>query len=338
MRKLKSYHNFATLQFHTFTTSCLALLISLQCGIFSIACAESDPDSRDIGLRNSARYSVSTAREAGAAFDAQRAFRMLEKQCDFGPRPPGSVAHRETQNFLFTQLQKYANSVALQPHQYKTKTATLHLNNILAEFGPSTGGETLLLAAHWDTRPFADLDPKIENRDTPILGANDGASGVAVLLEIARVLKEHPPPRRVIIVLFDGEDYGRSVKDMFIGSRFFARNLGKWRPDYGILLDMVGDKDLALPIERYSWNANRGFAEAIWQRAATLGLEPFQSRLGDAIMDDHIPLIEVGIPMVNIIDFTYPYWHTVEDTVDKCSPKSLEIVATLVISIIYDGL
>ena len=101
---------------------------------------------------------------------------------------------------------------------------------------------------------------------------------------------------------------------------------------------MIGDKDLALPIERYSWNANRGFAEAIWQRAATLGLAPFQSRLGDAILDDHIPLIEVGIPMVNIIDFTYPYWHTVEDTVDKCSPKSLEIVATLVISIIYDGL
>ena len=256
-----------------------------------------------------------------------------------GPRPPGSVAHRETQNFLFTELQKYANSVVLQPHHYKTKTeTTLHLNNILAEFGPSTGGETLLLAAHWDTRPFADHDPKPENRDTPILGANDGASGVAVLLEIARVLKEHPPPRRVVIVLFDGEDYGKSVEDMFIGSRFFARNLGKWRPDYGILLDMIGDKDLALPIERYSWNANRDFAQAIWQRAAALGLVPFHSRVGAAILDDHVPLIEVGIPMVNIIDFTYPYWHTVEDTVDKCSPKSLEIVATLVISIIYDGL
>ena len=318
----------------------VALLISLQCGIFSIACAEPDSEGfRNGGLRSSTRDSVNTAREANAAFNAQRAFDMLEKQCNFGPRPPGSVAHRETQNFLFAELQKYANSVALQPHQYKTKTGTtLHLNNILAEFGPSTGGETLLLAAHWDTRPFADRDPKRENQDKPILGANDGASGVAVLLEMARVLKEHPPPRRVVIVLFDGEDYGRSVEDMFIGSRFFARNLGKWRPDYGILLDMIGDKDLALPIERYSWNANRGFAEAIWQRAATLGLAPFQSRLGDAILDDHVPLIEVGIPMVNIIDFTYPYWHTVEDTVDKCSPKSLEIVATLVISITYDGL
>ena len=339
MRKLESYHNFATLQFHTFITLCLALLVGLQCGVFSVACADPDADNRDIGLGDSTRERVSTAREANVVFDAQRAFDMLEKQCAFGPRPPGSVAHSETRDFLFTELQKYANSVTLQPLQYKTKTGTtLELNNILAEFGPPTGGETLLLAAHWDTRPFADRDPKIENRDKPILGANDGASGVAVLLEIARVLKEHSPPRRVVIVLFDGEDYGRSVEDMFIGSRFFARNLGKWKPDYGILLDMIGDKDLALPIERYSWNANRGFTEAIWRRATTLGLMPFQSRLGDAILDDHVPLIEVGIPMVNIIDFTYPYWHTVEDTVDKCSPKSLEVVATLVISIIYDGL
>ena len=314
----------------------VALLVSLYCGIFSIACAESD--NRNTELRDATRNRTNTVREANAVFDARRAFNLLEKQCAFGPRPPGSVAHRETQNFLFTELQKYANSVALQPHQYKTKTTTLHLNNILAAFGPSTGGETLLLAAHWDTRPFADRDPKPENRDQPILGANDGASGVAVLLEIARVLKEYPPPRRVVIVLFDGEDYGRSIEHMFIGSRFFARNMGKWKPDYGILLDMIGDKDLALPIERYSWNANRGFTEAIWKRAEILGLAPFQSRLGDAIMDDHIPLIEVGIPMVNIIDFTYPYWHTVEDTVDKCSPKSLEVVATLVISIIYDGL
>ena len=199
-------------------------------------------------------------------------------------------------------------------------------------------GETVLLAAHWDTRPIADHDPKPENRETPILGANDGASGVAVLLELARVFKTHPPPRRVVIVLFDGEDYGKTADDMFIGSRFFARNLGKWKPDYGILLDMVGDKNLTLPIEANSWNANRAFTAAIWNRAAALGLAPFQQRLGPAIMDDHVPLIKVGIPMVDIIDFDYPYWHTIEDTVDKCSPKSLEVVATLVISVVYDGL
>lgn len=315
----------------------LISLIYLYSAMLSSACIEPGTDSQKTAVKDTADFSVSTARQATATFDAKRAFAALEKQCEFGPRPPGSAAHRETQNYLFAELQKYANSVALQPLVYKSETATLHLNNILAEFGPPKA-ETLLLAAHWDTRPFADHDPKPENRDTPILGANDGASGVAVLLEIARVLKAHPPPKRVVIVLFDGEDYGRSTDDMFIGSRFFAKNLGKWKPDYGILLDMVGDKDLTLPMEGYSWHTNRAFTEAIWNRAAHLGLGAFQKRLGDPIMDDHVPLIKVGIPMVNIIDFNYPYWHTIEDTVDKCNSKSLEIVATLVISIIYDGL
>ena len=315
----------------------LLLLTYLCCSVLGIACAEPDSDSRNVEPRDAAQTRVGTAREANVAFSAQRAFALLEKQCEFGPRPPGSAAHRETQDYLFTELQKYANSAALQPLEYKVGTQTLHLNNIIAEFGAQTG-ETVLLAAHWDTRPIADHDPKPENREMPILGANDGASGVAVLLELARVFKAHPPPRRIVIVLFDGEDYGRTADDMFIGSRYFAQNLGKWKPDYGILLDMVGDKDLTLPIEANSWNANPEFATAIWNRAASLGLAPFQQRLGPAIMDDHVPLIKVGIPMVDIIDFDYPYWHTIEDTVDKCSPKSLEVVATLVISIIYDGL
>lgn len=313
------------------------LIVNLYFGELGIACAAQDSKNPDAAQKDTPPISKTNTRKAGAVFEAQRAFEILKKQCEFGPRPPGSPAHRETQNYLFAELQKYANSVALQPLQYTANGVTLQLNNIIAEFG-APSGETLLLAAHWDTRPIADHDPKPENRDKPILGANDGASGVAVLLEIARVLKLKPPSRRIIIVLFDGEDYGKSVDDMFIGSRFFARNLGKWRPDYGILLDMVGDKDLGIPIERYSWNANREFAELIWRRAADLGLAPFQQRVGAAIMDDHVPLIRVGIPMVNIIDFTYPYWHTLEDTVDKCSPKSLEVVATLVISIIYDGL
>ncbi len=301
-----------------------------------LACADSIGDGE-----NAANY---TPRTAGGSptFDAPRAFAYLEKQCQFGPRPPGTAAHRKTQAYLFAELQKYADTVVLQPHEFKTDTATLHLNNILAEFG-KVGSETLLLAAHWDTRPMADRDAAPENRNKPILGANDGASGVAVLLEIARILKAYPPPRRIIIVLFDGEDYGRTTDNMFIGSRFFANALTtriyqRWKPDYGILLDMVGDKDLQLPIERFSWNANREFAEALWHRARELGLGVFQHRIGPAIMDDHVPLIQAGIPMVNVIDFTYPYWHTLEDTVDKCSPKSLEIVGTLVLSVIYQGL
>ena len=305
------------------------LTLILCCGIFTWACAEpTNPSSRDTSL----------------PFDSNRAFNILKRQCEFGPRPPDSEAHRKTRDYLFTELKKYSDTVTLQPYTSDVDTntippqrKTLHMNNIIAEFG-SSHSETLLLAAHWDTRPCADRDPNRDNQREPILGANDGASGVAVLLEIARILKETPPPRRIIIVLFDGEDYGKTTDQMFLGSRYFAKNMGKWKPDYGILLDMIGDKDLQIPIERYSWDANPEFANAIWQRAENLGLAPFKRKLGPAVMDDHVPLIKAGIPMVNIIDFDYPHWHTLEDTVDKCSPKSLEIVGKLVVNIIYEGL
>lgn len=308
----------------------LAILVLTLCyGIFTCACAE--PKN-------------SPSERAPLPFDSNRAFEILKKQCEFGPRPPDSEEHRKTKEYLFTELKKYADTVTLQPYTSEVDTIddppqrkTLHMNNIIAEFG-SNHRETLLLAAHWDTRPCADKDPNPENQRKPILGANDGASGVAVLLEIARIMKEAPPPRRIIIILFDGEDYGKTTEQMFFGSRYFAKNMGKWKPDYGILLDMIGDKDLQIPIERFSWDANPKFANAIWQRAEELGLAPFQRRLGPRVMDDHVPLIRAGIPMVNIIDFDYPHWHTLEDTVDKCSPKSLEIVGRLVVNIIYEGL
>lgn len=305
------------------------LILSLCCGIFIWTCV--DPTN-------------SSSQVTPLPFDGQRAFEILKKQCEFGPRPPDSEAHRKTKDYLFTELKKYTDTVVLQPYTSEVDTVddppqrkTLHMNNIIAEFG-SSHRETLLLAAHWDTRPCADRDPNRDNQREPILGANDGASGVAVLLEIARILKETPPPRRIIIVLFDGEDYGKTTDQMFLGSRYFAKNMGKWKPDYGILLDMIGDKDLQIPIERFSWEANPEFADAIWRRAEKLGLAPFQRKLGYKVMDDHVPLIRAGIPMVNIIDFDYPHWHTLEDTVDKCSPKSLEVVGKLVVNIIYEGL
>jgi len=305
------------------------LILFVYCGLINFACIES---------------STSPSDDPTLLFDSNQAFDILKKQCEFGPRPPGSEAHRNTRDYLFAELKKHTDTVTLQPYTSEVDTIddppqriALHMNNIIAEFG---GGhsDTLLLAAHWDTRPCADKDPNPNKQREPILGANDGASGVAVLLEIARILKEVPPPRRVIIILFDGEDYGKTTDQMFLGSRYFAKNMGKWKPDYGILLDMIGDKDLQIPIERFSWNANREYADAIWRRAKKLGLAPFQHKLGYAIMDDHVPLIKAGIPMVNIIDFDYPHWHTLEDTVDKCSPKSLEVVGKLVVNIIYEGL
>lgn len=270
-------------------------------------------------------------------FNAKRAFAYLEKQCEFGPRVPGTTIHQETGIYLFKELEKYADEVAFQHFEFQHQDRTIKMNNILARFGEDSGGK-VLLAAHWDTRPFADRDPDPANQNTPILGANDGASGVAVLLEIARVLKSKPPPMPVIIVLFDGEDYGRTVSTMFLGSTHFAENMDGWEADFGILLDMVGDRTLELPMEGYSWNAARALTEAIWRRAEELGLPAFQRRLGPAIMDDHLPLIQAGLPTINIIDFDYPHWHTVEDTPDKCSAESLEIVGRLVLDIIYSGL
>jgi len=305
------------------------LIFSLCCGITTLTNAE---------------QTNKPSKQTPLEFDANRAFEHLKKQCEFGPRPPGSDAHVKTKDYLFAELKKYSTSVKLQPFTAEVDTIddppkkkTLKMNNIIAEFG-NVHKETLLLAAHWDTRPCADKDADVDNQRQPIVGANDGASGVAVLLEIARILKETPPPRRIVVILFDGEDYGKTVDQMFLGSKFFAKNMGKWKPNYGILLDMIGDKDLQIPIERYSWNANPDYASAIWKRAEKLGLAPFQHKLGLAILDDHVPLIKAGIPMVNIIDFDYPYWHTLEDTVDKCSPKSLEIVGKLVLNIIYEGL
>ena len=270
-------------------------------------------------------------------FNAKSAFAYLEKQCEFGPRVPGTTAHQETGVYLFAELEKYANEVVFQPFEFRHQDKMVQMNNILARFGDDSGGK-MLLAAHWDTRPFADRDPDPANRNTPIPGANDGASGVAVLLEIARVLKSKPPPTQVIIALFDGEDYGRTVSTMFLGSTHFAENMDKWKADFGILLDMVGDRTLTLPMERYSWNAARDLTEAIWRRAEELRLPAFEHRLGPAIMDDHLPLIQSGVPTIDIIDFDYPHWHTVEDTPDKCSAESLEIVGRLVLDIIYSGL
>ena len=194
----------------------------------------------------------------------------------------------------------------------------------------------MLLAAHWDTRPFADRDPDPEKRHLPILGANDGASGVAVLLELARAFHSKPPDTQVIMVLFDGEDYGKTTDEMLLGSRYFARNIEeRWRPDYGILIDMVGDKDLDIYVEPFSKRAAPDIVKKVWKLARKLRLKGFYSQECSPILDDHIPLIEVGIKCIDIIDFNYPYWHSMEDTPDKCSPESLETIGKLLLELIY---
>ena len=267
-------------------------------------------------------------------FDAEHAFQYLVRQCEFGPRNPGSKGHENARKYLISELKQYSKEVVTQEFEHTDKQKLLKLTNIIARFGKKDG-EKILLAAHWDTRPFAEHDPNPEKRNTPIIGANDGASGVAVLLEVARILNSKPPENEIFIVFFDGEDYGKRSSEMFLGSRYFADNMERWKPDYGILLDMIGDKELDLPMEQFSYRSAPDLTQKVWRTAIDLVLDAFLPRFGPAVMDDHVPLIEAGTPCIDIIDFDYPYWHTTEDTPDKCSAESLGTVGKLILALIY---
>ena len=271
------------------------------------------------------------AQNGPPSFNSTKAFSILQKQCDFGPRPVGSSAHDKLRDYLVSELRKNTNSVKLQSFQHKT----YNLSNIIARFG---GSETpgILLCAHWDTRPIADQELEAADRKRPILGANDGASGVAALLELARMFKERPPDVPVTIVLFDGEDFGPTGKDMFLGSRHFAKTMDKSKYRYGILLDMVGDKELQIHREGNSQAHAASIADKVWKTAQKLGHGGiFSDELRYTIEDDHVPLIEAGLPCIDVIDFDYAYWHTLDDTVDKCSAKSLQVVGEIIAEVVY---
>jgi len=279
---------------------------------------------------------LAAAARAPQAFDAPRAYRDLEKQCAFGPRVPGTAAHRKTADWLVSQLKPLAATVTRQHFTVTVREKRLALTNIIATFNPKGKGHALF-CAHWDSRPTADQDPDPALRFRPIAGANDGASGVAVLLEIARALKAHPPAQKVTLVLFDGEDYGPGIDAMFLGSRYFAENYRGAPPDWAVLLDMVGDKDLRIPQEANSRSRAPKVVSAVWHAAAQVGAAAFVPEVGDPIMDDHLQLLNRGIQCIDVIDFTYPYWHTLADTADKCSPASLGQVGRTLLQALAEG-
>lgn len=269
------------------------------------------------------------------AFDGKRAFADLEKQVSFGPRVPGTQAHLQCRDWLMSELEKYADRVELQTFTLVVNGKSLRLCNIFGIFNENVS-KRVMLCAHWDTRPTADEELEPANRRRPIPGANDGASGVAVLLELARQFKAKRPEAGVIIALWDGEDYGPNVDTMLLGSRYFAKNMGKLRPTYGILLDMVGDKDLQIYKETNSVYAVSELVEKVWRMAGDLGYRKyFPNAQKYTITDDHVPLIEASVPCIDLIDFDYPYWHTLQDTVDKCSPASLQAVGEVVATVVY---
>ena len=255
-----------------------------------------------------------------SAFDGQRAYADVKTQVAFGPRIPGSAAHAQTIEWIRQQLESAGWSVDVQ----QAGAMGHPIRNIRAYRGDAN--PELILGAHYDSRLYADRDPDPARRTEPVPGADDGASGVAVLLELARTLPAGGPS--VWLVFFDAEDNGDIPGwDWILGSRAFVAGL-KEKPRAMVLLDMVGDESLSIPMEGYSDPALRA---SMWDTAARLGYAgTFVPRLKYNIDDDHLPFIQAGIPAVDIIDIDYAYWHTVSDLPEHVSPRSLQIVGEVV--------
>ena len=244
-------------------------------------------------------------RENIPAFNPGNAYTQILKQLTFGPRNPNSNGHQAVLQFLILELSKYAEDVIIQNFNYSGYDGeVLLLTNIVAKFNIKAKNG-ILLCAHWDTRPRAEEDQNPDNRDNPIPGANDGGSGVAILLETARILKSYPVDYGVDIVLFDGEDYGRpqDLENFCLGSKYFA---GKKSPDYnpafGILLDLVGDKEAKIFKDPFSMQYASDITDLIWNIAEMTRADKFVNVQGSRAYDDHIPLNQAGIKTINIIN------------------------------------
>jgi len=257
-----------------------------------------------------------TATSGTLTFDGIRAYSDVQTQVALGPRIPGSQGHAQVLEWIRDELVKAGWQVEIQASE-----ALGHpIKNIVAK--RNAASPEIILGAHYDTRMYADQDPNPENNLKPVPGANDGASGVAVLLELARTLPQETV--NLWLVFFDAEDNGRIEGwDWILGSREFVEN-NAVAPRAVVIVDMIGDADLNIYKEL---NSNPELTDEIWAVAASLGYEKlFIPEYKHSMLDDHTPFNQAGIPAVDIIDFDYPYWHTVEDTSDKVSATSLEAV------------
>lgn len=249
-------------------------------------------------------------------FDSSRAYEDVKAQVALGARIPGSQGHTRAQAMIRAELESAGWIVEF----HESERLGHPIRNIIAK--RNNEAPQIILGAHYDTRFVADHDPDESKRGEPVPGANDGASGVAVLLELARTLPKDTDP--VWLVFFDTEDNGRIEGwDWILGSRAFAEEI-KVQPRAVVIVDMIGDADLNIYLEK---NSDKILRAEIWSMAAKLGYgEQFINEEKYSMLDDHTPFLEAGIPAVDLIDFDYPYWHTTQDTVDKVSAESLGAV------------
>jgi hypothetical protein len=291
------------------------------------------------------RDATSTHTASRPAFAASRAFENARRQVAFGPRIPETPAHDSTRVWIVERLRASGARVAelpvVVPHPDGSGD-TLRGTNIFASFD-TTALRRVLLAAHWDTRAVADEDPDPARRSDPVPGANDGASGVAVLLEMARLLGESPPPVGVDLAFFDLEDAGEpdfatdsTAVPYALGSAAFVRDNPTYRPAYGVLLDMVGDRTLRLPKEGYSQQYAPAVVARVWEAARRVGAEAFVDEVGQPVFDDHVPFLQRGIPVIDVIQTPFPdSWHTTADTMDRIDAGSLGQVGETMVELIW---
>ncbi|MCD4679551.1 MAG: M28 family peptidase [Bacteroidales bacterium] len=286
-------------------------------------------------------------------FNADSAYFFVEQQVAFGPRVPGTEAHKKCANFLTTKLKSYTSDVIVQHGKtYAFNNKVLDVINIIASFQPEKENR-ILLCAHWDSRPFADHDPDEKNHNTPIDGANDGASGVGVLLEIARHLQQSETQLGIDIILFDVEDYGepqglQSDRDntWALGSQYWSKNPHKdnYNARFGILLDMVGAKDATFTMEGTSMYFAPDIVKKVWDIAHKIGYKDyFLFEKTGGITDDHryINLIR-NIPTIDVIHYDastssgfFEHWHTIKDDISTIDKTTLKVVGHTVLTVIY---
>ncbi len=298
----------------------------------------------DTGTTSSKRPKVMVEQVEAPDFNADTAFAYLSKQVAFGPRVPNTPEHLACKDWLLAQLHKFAQEVEVQQGKVMAYDgSSLDMYNLIASFNPQQKYR-IMLSAHWDTRPFAERDSV--RRDEPIDGANDGASGVAILLEIARQLSQRPIGIGVDIMLWDAEDYGDSdTRDSYcLGSQFWAKNSPNYKARYGILLDMVGGKDAIFTMEGSSMKYAPKVVRSVWDVANKIGYSKyFLFEKTPSVIDDHYYINAIkGIQTIDIIQFDrnteshfIPSWHTHQDNLEGIDKQTLKAVGQTVLTLLF---
>jgi glutaminyl-peptide cyclotransferase len=294
----------------------------------------------DANEGSAAQRSAAAGSATSTGFDGNAAYRYAKAQVDFGPRVPGTPAAKQAGDWIIRQMRARADTVIVQSFTYTTADGKkLPLRNILARFRPELT-ERVLYLTHWDSRPKSESALTDAEKKIPVPGANDGASGVGMFVALGDVLKKTKPNVGVDLLFTDGEDYGEfgpPQVDVLIGAKYFAAHLPSpgYKPLYGVLWDMIGDKDLRIPYEMLSFQQAPEVVSRVWQTAADLGHgDVFVQESGGDVTDDHIPLLNAGLRVIDVIDLTYPPHHTPQDTMDKISARSLATVGDVATALV----